>query len=72
MSTKFLSKFIWSSLSFKHGIRSKFSPPASIKDSFPCIAISSNVSTQSEENPGQIARTFLTPSFGKRSKVLSV
>ena len=43
-----------------------------MKLSLPWINISSKVSTQSEENPGQIARTFFTPSLGKLSNVLSV
>ena len=63
---------MWSSLSFKHGTISKFSPPDSKKPSFPWICISSKVSTQSEENPGHIAKTFFLPSLGKLSKVLSV
>ena len=63
---------IWSSLSFKQGIMSKFFPPEFIKLSLPWIKISSKVSTQSDEKPGQIVRTFFTPSFGKLSKVLSV
>ena len=60
---------IWSSLSFKQGIISKFFPPEFIKLSLPWIKISSKVSTQSDEKPGQIVRTFLTPSLGKLSKV---
>ena len=59
-------------MSFKHGTISKFNPPEFIKLSFPWINISSNVSTQSDEKPGQIVRTFFIPSFGKFSKVLSV
>ena len=43
-----------------------------MKLSLPWINISSKVSTQSEEKPGQIARTFFIPSLGKFSKVLSV
>ena len=63
---------MWSSLSFKHGTISKFSPPDLIKLSFPWIDISSKVSTQSDENPGQITKIFFLPSFGRFSKVLSV
>ena len=63
---------IWIFSSLRHGIYKKFFPPASIKLSEISPHISSNVSTQSEEKPGQIAKTFFTPSFGKRSKVLSV
>ena len=40
---------MWSSLSFKHGIISKFSPPEFIKLSLPWIIFSSSVATQSEE-----------------------
>ena len=36
------------------------------------IDISSKVSTQSEEKPGQITNTFFLPSLGKFSRVLSV
>ncbi len=69
---KDFSKTIWSSLSFKHGTISKFSPPESKKLSFPWISISSRVSTQSEEKPGHMAKTFFFPSAGKFSKALSV
>ena len=51
---KDFNKSIWSSLSFKHGTMSKFSPPDFKKLSLPWIKISSKVSTQSEENPGQM------------------
>ena len=63
---------IWSLLSFKQGTISKFSPPEFKKLSLAWICISSKVSTQSDAKPGQIVRTFLTPSFGKPSNVLSV
>ena len=36
------------------------------------MRISSSVSTQSEEKPGHIVRTFFFPSLGKLSRVLSV
>ena len=72
LSIKDFNKRMWSSLSFKQGTISKFSPPALTKLSLPWIKISSKVSTQSDEKPGQIKRTFLTPSLGKFSKVLSV
>jgi len=50
----------------------KFFPPASIKLSEISPHISSNVSTQSEEKPGQITNKFFIPSPGNFSKVLSV
>ena len=70
--TKLANKFIWSSLSFKHGTKSKFFPPDPKKLSFPSIDISSSVSTQSEAKPGQITNTFFLSSLGSFSRVLSV
>ena len=61
-----------SKLSFRQGMRSKFSPPFFIKDSLPAIFISSKVSTQSDAKPGQITNRFFIPLLGKFSKVLSV
>ena len=72
MLTNFSNRLMWSELSFKQGIKSKFLPPFSIKLSLPWIFISSNVSTQSEEKPGQITNKFYIPSPGNFSKVLSV
>ena len=63
---------MWSSLSFKHGIKSKFFPPLFINVSLPWIFISSRVSTQSDEKPGQITRMFFILSPGRLSNVLSV
>ena len=60
---------IWSGSSFRHGIRSKFSPPWLKKLSLPWILISSNVSTQSDAKPGQITKRFLTPFLGRFSSV---
>ena len=70
--TSFSKSLICSSVSFRHGIKSKFFPPLLMKLSLPCILISSKVSTQSDANPGHITKTFLIPLFGKLSSVLSV
>ena len=53
-------------MSFKHGIKSNFSPPLFKKLSFPCILISSKVSTQSEAKPGQITKIEIQTSFQSR------
>ena len=58
-------------LLFRHGTVLNFSPPFSIKLSFASIDISSNVSTQSDANPGQTTKIFFLPSFGKSSMVSS-
>ncbi len=63
---------MWSELSFKQGIKSKFTPPFFKKLSLPCIFISSKVSTQSDAKPGHITNKFLMPLLGKLSNVLSV
>lgn len=51
------SKSICSTLSFKAGMYSYCFPPPCIKNSRFCSLISSNVSKQSDENPGQITCT---------------
>ena len=56
---------IWIFSSLRHGIYKKFFPPASIKLSEISPHISSNVSTQSEENEGAMTAIFSLPDFAK-------
>ena len=56
-------------LSFKQGTIKKFLPPFFIKTSLARRLISSNVSMQSEEKPGEITKTFFFPSSGNFSIV---
>ena len=68
-----LIKIDFSSLNYKDALILKDGGKIVRKFPFvPCIDISSKVSTQSDENPGQITNIFFFPSLGRTSNVLSV
>ena len=64
-----ISALIKLSSLFKHGINSKDSPPCSKNSSLDSLPISSIVSRQSDEKPGQKTCMFLKPSFGNSSSL---
>ena len=65
-------KSIQAGCSFKQGMASKDSPPASRNSSFPSMAISSSVSRQSDMNAGVITNRRFFPCSANWGKTRSV